>query len=134
MKREMAEKIPSPSENEKLIEMPQQAKGFIRLLEVVVAMFLIAIMLIISMQVVCRYILRDLPSWSEELSRYLFIWANLLGAGVALARGSHVSIDNLVSLFPDSVGRKLESMVVILVTTFSLFLLYQGTIAVIAMR
>jgi tripartite ATP-independent transporter DctM subunit len=105
-----------------------------RLLEFVVAMFLICIALIISMQVVCRYILRELPSWSEEVSRYLFIWANFLGAGVALARGSHVSIDSLVSWFPDSVRRKLESMVVILVTTFSLFLLYQGTAAVVAMK
>jgi tripartite ATP-independent transporter DctM subunit len=105
-----------------------------RLLELVVAMFLICIALIISMQVVCRYILKELPSWSEELSRYLFIWANFLGAGVALARGSHVSIDSLVSLFPDWVRRKLESVVVILVTTFSLFLLYQGTAAVVAMK
>jgi tripartite ATP-independent transporter DctM subunit len=86
------------------------------------------------MQVVCRYILRELPSWSEELSRYLFIWANFLGACVALVRGSHVSIDSLVSWLPDSVRRKLESIVVVLVTAFSLFLLYQGVAAVIGMR
>ena len=132
----MAEQIevPSPLEDDKSIERPQQTKTYTRLFEFVVAAFLIAIMLVVSMQVVCRYILRELPSWSEELSRYLFIWANFLGAGVALMRGSHVSIDSLVSWFPDSARRKLDSMVVVLVTTFSLFLLYQGTATVVAMR
>jgi tripartite ATP-independent transporter DctM subunit len=132
----MAEQIEvsSPLENDKLIETSPQAKKLIRLLEFVVAAFLIGIMLVVSMQVVCRYILRELPSWSEELSRYLFIWANFLGAGVALVRGSHVSIDSLVSGLPDSVRRKLESMVVILITTFSLYLLYQGISAVASMR
>ena len=132
----MAEQIEvsSPLENDRLIETSQQAKKFTRFLEFVVAAFLIGIMLVVSMQVVCRYILRELPSWSEELSRYLFIGATFLGAGVALVRGSHVSIDSLVSRLPDSVRRKLESMVVILVTTFSLYLLYQGAAAVAAMR
>ncbi len=86
------------------------------------------------MQIVCRYILKELPPWSEELSRYLFIWANFVGAGVALARSSHVSIDSLVARLPDSVRRKLGSVVVILVTTFSLFLLYQGVVTASAMK
>ncbi len=105
-----------------------------RYLEYTAAVFLICIALIITMQVVCRYILRELPSWSEELSRYLFIWANFLGACIALVRGSHVSIDSLVSCLPDSVRRKLESVVTVLVMTFALYLLYQGTAAVDAMR
>jgi tripartite ATP-independent transporter DctM subunit len=106
----------------------------LRYLEYAVAVFLICIALVITMQVVCRYILRELPSWSEELSRYLFIWANFLGACIALVRGSHVSIDSLVSWLPESARRKLETVVVVLVMTFSLYLLYQGTVAVDAMR
>jgi len=42
------------------------------------------------------------------------------GRGVALARSSHVSIDSLVTRLSASVRRKLETVVVILVTTFSL--------------
>ncbi|MCG6537617.1 MAG: TRAP transporter small permease subunit, partial [Syntrophales bacterium LBB04] len=86
------------------------------------------------MQIVCRYILQELPPWSEELSRYLFIWANFVGAGVALARSSHVSIDSLVARLSDSVRRKLGTVVVILVTTFALFLVYQGVATAVAMK
>ena len=88
---------------------------------------LIFITLVVTLQIVCRYILLELPPWSEELSRYLFIWANFVGAGVALARSSHVSIDSLVTRMPESVRRKLETVVVVLVTAFALFSVVPGS-------
>jgi tripartite ATP-independent transporter DctM subunit len=115
-------------------EEPQKAGLFTRWLEFTAAILLILITLVVTMQIVCRYILQELPPWSEELSRYLFIWANFVGAGVALARGSHVSIDSLVTRLPVSVRRNLESVVVVLVTTFSLFLLYKGIGTAAAMK
>ena len=115
-------------------EGPQRTARPTKWLEFTAAMLLICITLVVTMQIVCRYILKELPPWSEELSRYLFIWANFVGAGVALARSSHVSIDSLVARLPDSVRRKLGSVVVILVTTFSLFLLYQGVVTASAMK
>ena len=115
-------------------EGPQRTGKPTKWLEFAAAILLICITLVVTMQIVCRYILQELPPWSEELSRYLFIWANFVGAGVALARSSHVSIDSLVVRLPDSVRRKLGSVVVILVTTFSLFLLYQGVVTASAMK
>jgi tripartite ATP-independent transporter DctM subunit len=115
-------------------EEPQKAGIFTRGLEFAAAILLILITLVVTLQIVCRYILRELPPWSEELSRYLFIWANFVGAGVALARSSHVSIDSLVTRLPDSVRRNLKSVVIVLVTTFSLFLLYQGVGTAVAMK
>jgi len=103
-------------------------------LEFAAAILLICITLVVTLQIVCRYILQELPPWSEELSRYLFIWANFVGAGVALARSSHVSIDSLVARLPDSVRRKLETVVIILVTTFALFMVYQGVVIAVAMK
>jgi len=103
-------------------------------LELAAAILLICITLVVTLQIVCRYILQELPPWSEELSRYLFIWANFVGAGVALARSSHVSIDSLVARLPDSVRRKLETVVIILVTTFALFMVYQGVVTAVAMK
>src|SRR5512139_699427 len=103
-------------------------------LEFAAAILLIGITVVVTLQIVCRYILQELPPWSEELSRYLFIWANFVGAGVALARGTHVSIDSLVTRFSASARRKLETVVVILVTTFALFFLYQGVRTAAAMK
>ncbi len=105
-----------------------------RLVEFVLAGLLVCIAAVVTLQVVCRYIVRELPPWSEELSRYLFIWANFLGAAVALARGSHVSIDSIVSHLSEKTRRVLESVVIVLVTTFSAFMLYQGTVSALAMK
>ena len=115
-------------------EGPQRTGKPTKWLEFAAAILLICITLVVTMQIVCRYILQELPPWSEELSRYLFIWANFVGAGVALARSSHVSIDSLVTRMSGSVRRKLEAVVVILVTTFALFLLYQGVVTAFAMK
>jgi C4-dicarboxylate transporter, DctM subunit len=115
-------------------EEPQKAGIFTRGLEFTAAALLICITLVVTLQIVCRYILQELPPWSEELSRYLFIWVNFVGAGVALIRSSHVSIDSLVARLPDSVRRNLESIVAVLVATFSLFLLYQGVRTAAAMK
>jgi tripartite ATP-independent transporter DctM subunit len=117
-----------------LQEEPKRAGKFTRWLEFTAAVLLICIALVVTMQIVCRYILQELPPWSEELSRYLFIWANFVGAGVALSRNSHVSIDSLVTRLPDSVRRRLETVVIVLVTTFSLFLVYKGAGTAFAMK
>jgi tripartite ATP-independent transporter DctM subunit len=111
----------------------QPAGMFTRLLEAAAAACLLGITIVVSMQVVCRYLLKDLPPWSEELSRYLFIWGVFLGAGVALERKAHVSIDSLVSRLPATARRAMEDLVSILVATFALFALYQGILIVRSM-
>lgn len=47
---------------------------------------------VIFAQVVFRYALSHPLSWSEELARYLFIWATFLGASVAFYEGTHISV------------------------------------------
>ncbi len=107
-----------------------QAGIAIRLLEWTAATLLIGIALVVTMQVVCRYLLKDLPPWSEELSRYLFIWSVFIGACVALFRRAHVGIDSVVSRLPGNARRFMESVVMVLVATFALFLSYLGVLIV----
>lgn len=107
-----------------------QAGIAIRLLEWTAATLLIGIALVVTMQVVCRYLLKDLPPWSEELSRYLFIWSVFIGACVALFRRAHVGIDSVVSRLPGTARRFMESVVLVLVATFALFLSYLGVLIV----
>lgn len=44
-------------------------------------------------QVIFRYFLGSPLVWSDELARYLFVWASFLGWIVAARRRSHLSID-----------------------------------------
>ena len=47
-------------------------------------------------QVFFRYFLGEPLVWSDELARYLFVWASFLGWILAARRRSHLSIDMLV--------------------------------------
>lgn len=46
--------------------------------EFILVIFLIAMTLIMGIQIFCRYVLGMSLSWSEELTRYLFIWCGFL--------------------------------------------------------
>ena len=59
-----------------------------------------AITVLVTVQVFARYVLNDTPPWSEELCRYLFIWASFLGACVAMGRAAHLGVDSLVARLP----------------------------------
>ncbi|MEZ5651074.1 MAG: TRAP transporter small permease subunit [Burkholderiaceae bacterium] len=47
---------------------------------------LIAMLVIVMLQVVARYIFDAPPAWTEEGARYMMVWSGLLGAAVAFKR------------------------------------------------
>lgn len=47
---------------------------------------LVALVGVVLLQVVARYVFFQPPPWTEELSRYLMIWAGLLGATLSFKR------------------------------------------------
>jgi tripartite ATP-independent transporter DctM subunit len=83
---------------------------------------------IATLQIICRYILQVSVVWSEELSRYLFMWVSLLGAAIAFIRGSHMSIGSLVTRLPERLARKVETVTTVIVAAFALLLLYHGIV------
>ncbi|MEN6383023.1 MAG: TRAP transporter small permease [Rectinema sp.] len=50
-----------------------------------------------------RYVLQNSIFWAEELSRYLMIWAGMLGAGLAMKDDAHIGIDFVVRALPNSI-------------------------------
>jgi TRAP-type C4-dicarboxylate transport system permease small subunit len=54
------------------------------------------ITVIVLWQIAMRYVFDRPLAWTEELSRYLFIWLSLIGAALAFQRGSHFLFDQLV--------------------------------------
>lgn len=48
---------------------------------------LVAMLVLVAIQVVARYIFASPPVWTEELARYAMVWAGLLGASVAFRAG-----------------------------------------------
>ena len=64
-----------------------------RSLEVLVTVSMLVLVVDVVWGVFSRYVLRAQSAWTEELATYLMIWVGLLGASVALNRGSHLGID-----------------------------------------
>ena len=75
--------------------------GFINsLLEVGMVVCFMSMVVLIFLQVVCRYVLNDALSWSEELASYFFHWATFVGASVAFYENTHISVGYFVNHVP----------------------------------
>ena len=84
-----------------------------------VVTIIIAMMVInITAGVFFRYVLGNSLVWTEELSRYLMVWAGMLGAGLAMADGSHVGIDLLVNKCSPALAHALRIIAKIVIQIF----------------
>lgn len=68
--------------------------------EFLMVIFLIAMTLIMGIQVFSRYILGMSLSWSEEITRYLFIWSAFLSVSLCTRKCISIKIDQFIQLFP----------------------------------
>jgi TRAP-type C4-dicarboxylate transport system permease small subunit len=55
---------------------------------------------ITTFTVFTRYIINYVPSWSEEIPRYLLVWITYLGAALAIKFKEHISLDVFFNLMP----------------------------------
>jgi tripartite ATP-independent transporter DctM subunit len=104
-----------------------------RLLEVTAGLLVGAITVLVTVQVFARYVLNDTPPWSEELCRYLFVWASFLGACVAMRRAAHLGVDSLVVRLAPRTREILHHAVTVVVAAFCALLVWQGWALVPAM-
>jgi TRAP-type C4-dicarboxylate transport system permease small subunit len=77
-------------------------------------------------QVVGRYFLGASTSFTDELSRFLFIWVSLLGAAYVLGKRGHIAITGLIDMAPKSVRRGFDMLIAGLVIVFALVVLGWG--------
>ena len=68
--------------------------------EFLMVVFLIAMTLIMGIQVFSRYILGVSLSWSEEITRYLFIWSAFLSVSLCTKNVYRLKLTNFIQLFP----------------------------------
>ncbi len=55
---------------------------------------------VVLLQVTMRYLFERPNPWSEELSRFCFIWLSMMGASLALESQSHFAFDLAVTKLP----------------------------------
>lgn len=72
-------------------------------------------------QVMWRYLFNDPLIWSEELSRYLFIWISYLGAWMAWRFRQHIALDAVLLLRSAHLQHWSARLVELLVLIFCLY-------------
>ena len=68
--------------------------------EILMVLLLIAMAVIMGMQVISRYLLGVSLSWSEEITRYLFIWSAFLSVSLCTRKCISIKIDQFIKMFP----------------------------------
>jgi TRAP-type C4-dicarboxylate transport system permease small subunit len=73
---------------------------YCRAIKFTIALCLAVMVVLVSGNVVLRYVFNSGITVSEELSRWLMVWLTFLGAIVALREHSHLGVDTLVRALP----------------------------------
>jgi TRAP-type transport system small permease protein len=85
---------------------------------------------LIFAQVVLRYLFAFTPVWSEELGRYLLIWAVLAGSAVSVRGQRHIRVEFLVDLLPAGIRRAWYVLLDLVILALFILIVWSGIEAV----
>lgn len=97
-----------------------------KLLNIAIAFSLAAMSLSVFGNVVLRYVFNSGLTWSEEMSRYFFVWMVFLGAIAALKDKMHLGVDIVVNALPKGL-QKAAFLISNTVVLYLLWLVLQGS-------
>lgn len=69
--------------------------------EAALVIMLCMMVVIMGIQITSRYIFDSSLSWSEEITRFIFIWSGFLSAAYCIKNGASVKVEQLVNMFPE---------------------------------
>ena len=84
--------------------------------EVLLCVIITVITVVSGLQVICRYLFNNSLTWSEELSRYLFVWTGFLTLSLSIKCRSIISIDVFMLWMPKRVRAVLNVVVYLFCT------------------
>lgn len=100
----------------------------------IIAIFMLTMCVLIFMQVISRYVFGDSITWTEEASRYMFIWLIFLSIGIGFRDNKHISIDVVVDFLPASIQKLIKQIVYLFILGFSFLFVWEGYILVLQMQ
>ncbi|WP_174614456.1 TRAP transporter small permease [Virgibacillus ihumii] len=94
-----------------------------RILETLTVIFFTLMIFVVLLQILGRYTPISYI-WTEELTRYLFIYAIAFGAPVAMERRAYITVDLLVDFLPQRVKKVYSSIIYLVLGLFSSMLVF----------
>ncbi len=56
---------------------------------------------VVFLQVIFRFVIKGSLPWSEELARYVMVWAVFIGASMGAKSGAHIGVEAFVKVLPE---------------------------------
>ena len=88
------------------------------------------ILVLVNVQIVCRFVLSLSVPWTEEVSRLLFIWLAYTGAAIGVREGSLIVIDTLPQMLGAG-ARKVIAPLVRLCSIAVILILLAGSVPLV---
>lgn len=98
--------------------MPKVAK----ILDGFTIVLFVALIILASLQILFRYVLRYPLPWTEEMARFVLVWVTFLGAASACRRKLHLAVDFFIKKL------NLETTRIVSLIFYFLILLFLGII------
>ena len=89
---------------------------------------------VVLLQVFARVALPQVPAWTEEASRFFFIWAVGFAAGPAVREQAYVDVDSFTLHLPAKIQLWLAILLDVVLTIFSGLMAYEATKLTIAVE
>lgn len=97
--------------------------------EEMMAVGILAYMLVIlSYQIIMRFVFNSSNNWSEESARYLFVWFVYLTASLAIIKNAHIRIDAVLRLYPTTLTRTFIVVGYLLFIAYCVAIVYYSTL------
>ena len=87
-----------------------------------------ALTIVVTWQVIARYIMTNPSSWTEELARFMLVWVSILGAAYVSGKREHIAIDILQQRMQPEKKRKFQILIDVIIILFALFVFVIGGI------
>ena len=96
------------------------------IVEWISAILAIGVVIVCLLQIVFRFIIQAPLSWSEELSRYLFIWFVYIGGYLSTRSNSQLGITFFVDSMPKTIGKVVSAFSQLLVFFYQAIVVFYG--------
>ena len=90
------------------------------------AVFLALMVVFTTLQIVGRYLFSTPFPWTEEMTRYMFVWMVFISIGYAVKTGEHIRITFVRSLLRPGLRLYLDILCNILCLGFSVICMIEG--------
>lgn len=90
--------------------------------EFLLFIIMIFMLIILTLQVFCRYLLSFSFSWAEQGARIGFVWLTMVGISLAAKKGMHLKVDLLTQTLPGPLPKMLETFSDIFTIIFGLYM------------